>query len=178
MTREAVLDAMATDALLTEAPEEARTIRLERKRVERSDAVREQAKKHVLSIATFLNTLPADFFSKKTAEREQTLKLDTKTVLGRLFTDFLSHGSYESNMRALIGLAKQFGAVDVVTIQSTTALDHKAKERIDRALEKDGDAIVYFQTRPSLLGGMRVFRKSHMTDKSARGRLTHLLQSL
>lgn len=179
MTRQAVLEALAADALIKkgeDGKDEAAAILRERNRVGRNENVRKNARELLIRAADRLNSRPDDFFSKSSAERLQMF--GGETAFGRLIGETVSSGSYEACMRKLIRAAKSFGKTEVITVQSATSLDVEKKAHIAKDLMNPGESIILFRTRPSLLGGMRVFKSGAMTDKSVRGRITQLFQSI
>lgn len=96
-----------------------------------------------------------------------------------VFSELVANGSYEANMNRLIRLAETLGGIRVVTVQSPLPLTAAKKtELMDAFLKADGHTITVFRTRPSLLGGLRIFRNGCLTDTSVRGRINHLFQSI
>lgn len=180
MTREALLDAMVADAIRRNALNEARDILNEKSHVKTNDVTRFTAKAHIEAAARALNETPDDFFSKTNAERASLLETkEAKTFVLQLFTEFLSTGSYASNMRALIQLAKSFGSVPVIVVQSPERLESATRDHMMRHMRAPGEPhIVLFQIVPSLLGGLRIFKGGRMQDESARGKITQLFQSI
>ena len=179
MTREAVLEAMAADVLIKKGEEgkkEAEAILRERNRVGRNEKVRASARELIIRAADRLNSRPDDFFSKSSIERLHAF--GGETAFGKLVGETVASGSYEACMRTLIRAAKSFGKTKLVTVQAATALDVETKARIAKDLMNPGEGIILFRIRPSLLGGMRVFQDGAMTDKSVRGRVTQLFQSI
>jgi|GEM_PF-5077025 len=181
MTREDLLNAMATDALREESLNQAKKIQLVKNHIQKDTAIQDRAKAHLVSMGQQLNRFESDFFSKTRNERFALLDQgEPPSVVDRLFASFLSTGSYASNMRTLIRLAKTFGSVSVMTIQSSVALPASdRREMISNLLsERAASDMILFQTTPSLLGGLRVFHQGQLSDKSVRGRITQTFNQL
>ncbi len=180
MTREDLLGAMAADAIRAGSIAQAKKIEQVKHHIEKHAVIEEQAQAHLLEAARMLNMREAEFFSQLRSERFTSLNaIKTPSVVSRLFADALSIGSYPSNMRMLIGLAKLFGPTSVTTIQSSAALSPSDRKGMMKDLSSEkGSDIVLFQTSPSLLGGLRIFHDERMIDKSVRGRITQLFQSI
>jgi len=180
MTREALLDAMVADAIRKNALREAEDILNEKSRVKKNDVARFTAETHIEAAARILNEISDDFFSKIKAERLSLLgEKGENTVVLRIFAEFLSSGSYASNMRALIQLARSFGSFPVIIVQSPEKLEPATRQQMTQLMRAPGEPhIVLFQVVPSLLGGLRIFRDGRMQDESVRGKITQLFQSI
>jgi F0F1-type ATP synthase delta subunit len=184
MTREMLLDALALDTVMEHGEKgvaDARALLLERKRLKAGGNARSIALQVLVELAEEMNRLPNAFFESGRHERMRLLRksFNEKSFRGRLFISFLSQGTYPSLMRRIGLIAKTFGRVHTITVQTASDPSLETKERMMKHLKKkDAPSLVVFTSRPSLLRGMRLFHEGRLVDRSARGKLTSLLQSI